>query len=102
MCRVNKRVIVGFRGSQSPLTNRDWQTNFNARLVNLRTPKKIRDKMDGKVKDRVLVHEGFYSKFGWTWTFVLIGQNQRANISLFDSQRHIVFRISLRQPVHRW
>jgi hypothetical protein len=58
---ANKRVIVGFRGSQAPLSNMDWQTNFDARLVNLRTPKKIRNKMNGKVKDRVTVHEGFYN-----------------------------------------
>lgn len=56
----NKRIIVSFRGSQSPFTNRDWQSNFNAKLTKMKTPKKIRDKMKGKLKERVYVHEGFY------------------------------------------
>jgi len=57
----NKRVIVSFRGSQQPFQNRDWKTNLNAQMVNLRTPKKIKDKMEGAVKDGVLVHKGFYN-----------------------------------------
>jgi len=57
----NKRVIVTFRGSQNPGTNRDWRSNLNARLVNMRTPKKVKDKMEGNVQERVLVHSGFYN-----------------------------------------
>jgi len=56
----NKRIIVTFRGSQAPFTNRDWKTNFNARMISLRTPKRIANKMKGVVKNRVLVHRGFY------------------------------------------
>lgn len=56
----NKRIIVSFRGSKNPFVNQDWQTNFNAKLVEMKTPKKVRDKMKGAVKKRVLVHRGFY------------------------------------------
>jgi len=56
----NKRIIVAFRGSQTPFSNRDWKSNLNARMVDMRTPKKIKDKMDGVVQERVLVHKGFY------------------------------------------
>eukprot|EP00536_Pseudo-nitzschia_multiseries_P013644 jgi/Psemu1/261579/estExt_Genewise1Plus.C_5950030 len=56
----NKIIIVSFRGSQSIKETRDWQTNVNFKLEALPTPEKIKDKMEGKLKKRVLVHEGFY------------------------------------------
>jgi hypothetical protein len=60
-CRNNKRIIVTFRGSKGFFhTSRDWQTNLNARVKGLRTPKKIKDKMKGVLQERVLVHKGFY------------------------------------------
>ena len=59
--RINKRIIVSFRGSQGFfISTRDWQTNFNARVVGLKTPKQIRDKMEGILQKRVLVHRGLY------------------------------------------
>ena len=45
------------------MANRDWRTSFNAASVSMRTPKKIKDKMNGKLQERVLVHVGFYSKY---------------------------------------
>ena len=60
-CRINKRIIVTFRGSSGSFqTTRDWQTNLNARAVSMRTPKKIKDTMKGVLQKRVLVHKGFY------------------------------------------
>lgn len=60
----NKRIIVTFRGSKNPdFSTRDWRTNFNAALEEIKTPLLIRDKMKGNLKDRVLVHRGFYSKY---------------------------------------
>jgi len=56
----NKRVIVVFRGS-TDLSTRDWQTNFSAQLSEMRTPKLLADKLKGKLKERVLVHRGFYN-----------------------------------------
>jgi hypothetical protein len=32
----------------------------------MRTPKKVKDKMEGNIQERVLVHSGFYSKFDRT------------------------------------
>jgi len=57
----SKKIILSFRGSQSPMANRDWRTNLNAATVSMRTPKKIKDKMNGKLQERVLVHKGFYN-----------------------------------------
>lgn len=54
---VNKRVIASFRGS---VTLNDWFSNVNARLVGLETPKKIRNKMEEDLQERVLVHRGFF------------------------------------------
>ncbi len=56
---VNKRVTVVFRGSTASGT-RDWQTNFRAQLEGLRTPKLLEGSLKGKLKDRLLVHRGFY------------------------------------------
>mmetsp|Transcript_27822 Transcript_27822/g.65399 ORF Transcript_27822/g.65399 Transcript_27822/m.65399 type:complete len:414 (-) Transcript_27822:309-1550(-) len=55
---INKRAIVSFRGSRG---GRDWPTNLNATLEGMLTPKKIKDRMKGRDKDRVLVHRGFYN-----------------------------------------
>mmetsp|Transcript_2442 Transcript_2442/g.3484 ORF Transcript_2442/g.3484 Transcript_2442/m.3484 type:complete len:436 (+) Transcript_2442:154-1461(+) len=55
-----KRVVVVFRGS-TDLSTRDWQTNFSAQMAEMRTPKLLVDKLQGKLKDRVLVHRGFYN-----------------------------------------
>jgi len=57
---VNKRVTVVFRGS-TDLSTRDWQTNLSAQLVGLRTPKLLEDSLEGRLKDRLLVHRGFYN-----------------------------------------
>jgi len=59
-----KQIIVTFRGSQgTPFSTRDWQTNVNARLETLRTPKQIKDKMpEGDLQKRVLVHKGFHGE----------------------------------------
>jgi len=57
---LNKTVTVSFRGSTgTPFSTRDWQTNLNAFATDLRTPKKIKDKMQGILQKRVLVHKGF-------------------------------------------
>eukprot|EP00573_Skeletonema_grethae_P012825 CAMPEP_0201694300 /NCGR_PEP_ID=MMETSP0578-20130828/6621_1 /ASSEMBLY_ACC=CAM_ASM_000663 /TAXON_ID=267565 /ORGANISM="Skeletonema grethea, Strain CCMP 1804" /LENGTH=385 /DNA_ID=CAMNT_0048179969 /DNA_START=8 /DNA_END=1165 /DNA_ORIENTATION=+ len=56
---VNKRVTVVFRGSTGGDT-RDWQTNFTAQLEDLRTPKLLKGSLKGKLKERLLVHRGFY------------------------------------------
>lgn len=53
-----KQVMVVFRGSA--FEGRDWRTNANARLVQMTTPSLVADKMNGKLKERVLVHGGFY------------------------------------------
>eukprot|EP00956_Cyclotella_meneghiniana_P026445 scaffold57154_cov41-Cyclotella_meneghiniana.AAC.1 len=55
-----KRVIVVFRGS-TDLSTRDWQTNFSAQLEGMKTPKLLQDKLVGRLKQRVLVHRGFYN-----------------------------------------
>eukprot|EP00551_Chaetoceros_affinis_P014403 CAMPEP_0203688568 /NCGR_PEP_ID=MMETSP0091-20130426/1233_1 /ASSEMBLY_ACC=CAM_ASM_001089 /TAXON_ID=426623 /ORGANISM="Chaetoceros affinis, Strain CCMP159" /LENGTH=437 /DNA_ID=CAMNT_0050558103 /DNA_START=118 /DNA_END=1431 /DNA_ORIENTATION=- len=55
-----KRIIVVFRGS-TDLSTRDWQTNFSAQMAEMRTPKLLVDKLKGKLKNRVLVHRGFYN-----------------------------------------
>jgi hypothetical protein len=61
--RNKKQIIITFRGSlKLDGGTRDWRTNFYARAEELRTPKVIQDKMEGKLKERVLVHKGFYSK----------------------------------------
>jgi len=54
---LNKKIIVAFRGSQ--FRSRDWPINLKASPVALRTPKKIQHKMEGILKERVLVHRGF-------------------------------------------
>jgi len=53
-----KQVMVVFRGSQ--LEGRDWRTNADYRLEPMTTPSLVADKMNGKLKERVLVHRGFY------------------------------------------
>ena len=64
---VNKRVTVVFRGS-TDLSTRDWQTNTSAQLVGLRTPKLLEDSLEGRLKDRLLVHRGFYNYIFSNWT----------------------------------
>eukprot|EP00956_Cyclotella_meneghiniana_P018231 scaffold30228_cov75-Cyclotella_meneghiniana.AAC.3 len=58
--KIKKRVIVVFRGS-TDLSTRDWQTNFSAQLEGMETPKLLQDKLVGRLKQRVLVHRGFYN-----------------------------------------
>ena len=56
---IRKRVMVSFRGS---VTKVDWQTNLDARVVGMRTPKKIQSRISNpKWQDEVLVHRGFYA-----------------------------------------
>lgn len=55
-----KRIIVVFRGS-TDLSTRDWQTNFSAQMAEMRTPKLLVEKLTGRLKNRVLVHRGFYN-----------------------------------------
>ena len=57
---ITKRVIVVFRGS-TDFSTRDWQTNLSAQLAEMKTPKLLVDKLKGKLKERVLVHRGFYN-----------------------------------------
>jgi hypothetical protein len=45
----------------SIFNGRDWRSNLNARVVGMKTPKKIAGLMKGKLQERVLVHRGFYS-----------------------------------------
>mmetsp|Transcript_19264 Transcript_19264/g.28504 ORF Transcript_19264/g.28504 Transcript_19264/m.28504 type:complete len:438 (+) Transcript_19264:60-1373(+) len=61
--KARKQIIIIFRGSTAvgSFEGRDWITNANVRLADLRTPKLIQDKMDGRLKKRVLVHEGYYN-----------------------------------------
>lgn len=56
---ANKRITIVFRGS-TDLSTRDWQTNFSAQMEDMKTPKLLRDKLEGSLKKRVLVHRGFY------------------------------------------
>jgi len=56
----NKRIIVVFRGS-TDLSTRDWQTNFSAQLTGMTTPKLMVDRLEGRLKERVHVHRGFYN-----------------------------------------
>lgn len=56
---LNKKIIVIFRGSV--VGTRDWESNFNAQVVGMETPKKIVGLMKGILQERVLVHEGFYN-----------------------------------------
>jgi len=56
-----KRVIVVFRGSTGVFTTRDWQTNLSAQMADMRTPKLLVDRLKGILKERVLVHRGFYN-----------------------------------------
>jgi hypothetical protein len=59
---TSKRIIVSFRGSAGFLfSTRDWQTNLDACVVALETPALVKDKMEGILKERVLVHRGFYN-----------------------------------------
>ena len=37
--------------------------NLQAFVTDMDTPEKVKDKMKGKTKERVLVHRGFSSKF---------------------------------------
>lgn len=55
-----KRVIVVFRGS-TDLSTRDWQTNVSAQLEAMDTPNLLTDRLEGRLKQRVLVHRGFYN-----------------------------------------
>ena len=55
---ISKRVMVSFRGS---VTKVDWQTNLDARVVGMRTPKKVVPNIKNKkYQTEVLVHRGFY------------------------------------------
>lgn len=56
---VEKKIIVVFRGSVSEGT-RDWQSNFNAFSASMPTPPLLKDKMKGKLSNRLLMHKGFY------------------------------------------
>jgi len=53
-----KRIIITFRGTQSQ--TRDWKSNLKANLEKMKTPTLVKDKLKGKLKEYVLVHEGFY------------------------------------------
>jgi len=59
----NKKIVVSFRGSKGfrngRLINRDWNMNLQAFVTDMDTPEKVKDKMKGKTKERVLVHRGF-------------------------------------------
>ena len=57
---AKKRITIVFRGSTDPFSSRDWQTNFTFYMEGLRTPKLLVDKLEGSLKERVLVHRGFY------------------------------------------
>lgn len=57
---AKKRITIAFRGS-TDFSTRDWQTNFNAYMEDMRTPKLLRDKLEGSLKEDILVHRGFYS-----------------------------------------
>ena len=41
--------------------NFDWLSNFNIRATKMDTPELIRDKMEGVLQNRILVHSGFYN-----------------------------------------
>ena len=59
-----KTIVVAFRGSQNPdFSTRDWRSNINAQMTDLKTPTLIKDKMKGKLKERLLVHKGFYGEY---------------------------------------
>ena len=61
---INRRIILTFRGSQNPdFSTRDWRSNFNIRLAEMKTPKRIRDKLDSPLNGTVSVHRGFYGEF---------------------------------------
>eukprot|EP00534_Pseudo-nitzschia_fraudulenta_P018918 CAMPEP_0201277924 /NCGR_PEP_ID=MMETSP0853-20130426/59839_1 /ASSEMBLY_ACC=CAM_ASM_000640 /TAXON_ID=183588 /ORGANISM="Pseudo-nitzschia fraudulenta, Strain WWA7" /LENGTH=533 /DNA_ID=CAMNT_0047586167 /DNA_START=145 /DNA_END=1747 /DNA_ORIENTATION=- len=59
----NKKIVVSFRGAMGfkngHLVNRDWNMNLQAFVTDMDTPEKVKDKMKGKTKERVLVHRGF-------------------------------------------
>lgn len=60
----SKTIVIAFRGSQNPdFSTRDWRSNINAQMTDLKTPTLIKDKMKGKLKDRLLVHKGFYGEY---------------------------------------
>ena len=56
---AKKRITVVFRGSVASGT-RDWLTNFTFFLEGLHTPKLVKDSLEGSLKERILVHRGFY------------------------------------------
>jgi len=56
----NKRITVVFRGSMSDFSTRDWESNFKSFFTNMRTPKLLKDKMKGKAKEFLPVHQGFF------------------------------------------
>ena len=55
-----KRIIVVFRGS-TDLSTRDWETNLSAQLEGMQTPNLLAPSLEGNLKQRVLVHRGFYN-----------------------------------------
>jgi hypothetical protein len=59
--RKNKRIIVVFRGT-NPLGEKDWTQNFKFFMRKMKTPKLIRDKMEGSLKRNLIVHQGFFGE----------------------------------------
>jgi len=55
-----KYIAIVFRGSSTPFTNSDWHQNVKATLTGIVTPAKVKDRMEGSLKDKLDVHEGFY------------------------------------------
>jgi hypothetical protein len=77
--RRKKTITVVFRGSMSPtFRNRDWITNLNYRLKSMETPEKIKDKMKGRLQNRVLVHRGFYK-------YIFDNDNMESDYQRFDN-----------------
>jgi len=73
-----KRIIVSFRGTSSG--SRDWPTNINATLEKLETPGLVKDKMEGILKERVLVHHGFHD---------YLFDNEKAKAKTNDVERYV-------------
>ena len=55
--------MISFRGSRHTGENHDWWTNASAWCEIMNTPKQAKAKMHGKLKERVLVHNGFYTEW---------------------------------------